>query len=161
MIICKRKISNLVSILLILTLLPATSGVSVFHHICNAKGTHSVSIYTAKYHHQEVEQTDCEHCTNNINTCSYDNHTDCIAFVEFISIETDFLSSAKMLVQPHESILLNSVRHFEINNVNKDKNTLKEYFKQDIKKPVFSYISFITCKSQNKTSEKPSDSFIA
>ncbi|MFC2131279.1 hypothetical protein ACFLSQ_07580 [Bacteroidota bacterium] len=157
-----KRILNIISALLIVMILPASTGVSVFHHICGMEGTHSVSLYsesTCSAHHEEACAC-CEDAENN-NTCSIDNHDHCLEYVEYISIDSDFISIDK---QKNQLAKFELSYESQINSVVSDlfgKQSDISYLKRDIKIPARQNISHIHLKSQYKNSEKPSDSFIA
>ncbi|MFH1049661.1 MAG: hypothetical protein V1779_01880 [bacterium] len=157
-----RKILNIIGIILILTLLPATSGVAIFHHICNVEGTHNVSLYTeTKCDHHEETTGVCEHCLKDTKSCTVEGQSHCIEYVEFLSIDADFLTSTKLFLQPVEFDLPIREQFDSYSQEILEENIKQDYFKKDIKKPVFSEISFIKFKSQYKSSEKSSDYFIS
>ncbi len=156
----RRKILKLSSMFLILILLPASSGVAVFHHICNVEGTHNVSLFTeTKCDHQEDISGICEKCTEHKNDCSFDEISNCQEYVEYITIDADYITPLKLLIEPTEIIL--PFKEILLTFLESEKDSYcSQYFKEDIKKPVISNITFLIHKSQYKTSEKPSDNII-
>jgi len=157
-----RKILNIISIFLIMALLPATSGVALFHHICNANGTHSVSLYSeTKCDHHEETTGVCEHCMKDIAGCSLDGNNSCIEYFDFLSIDADFVSSSKLILQPQEFDSPLKEQHELYSILFQDFKLTKDYFKQDIKLPVQNNISFIIFNSLNKSSDDTSDSYIS
>lgn len=157
-----RNLLNILSVFLILTLLPATSGVSIFHHICNKEGTHSISIYAEMKCNKHEEETNvCEHCLKNSKSCPLVKESNCIEYVEFLAIDTDFISASKLVLQPVD-FELPLIGHFtSALTKSKEKNNSEHCIKQVFQKPVQYEISFIKFQSQNKSSEKSTDYFIS
>jgi hypothetical protein len=160
--VIKRKITNIISVILILTLLPATSGVALFHHICHASSTHHVSLFKEyKCDHHEETTGICEHCLKHINCCSLDAQNNCIKYIDYLSIDVDFVVSSKMLLQVSGFDMTFSKSFISHKQVYKEQIIASQYFKKDIKKPIISNISNIILQSQNKSSDKPMDNFIS
>lgn len=154
----KLIVKNIISLLLILTLLPATSGIMIFHHICNTSHTHTVSLFTqSKCDHHEETTGVCEHCFKNLKSCSIENHTSCIEYSQFLSIDADFVASNKQLIKINESDL--PVKNLFVIKFQDRTETLiiqQEYFKRDIKKPIENFISILIFHSQSKLVEDAS-----
>jgi len=157
-----KKLINILSPILILVMLPATSGVSIFHHICHSEGTHMVSLYTeSKCDHDEETTGVCEHCQKNIKSCSIDGFNNCIQYVDYLSIDADFLTSSKLIIQP-DFLISNDLEIYKsAKSENKKQDIILQYFKLDIKNPIINEISFIIFKSQDKSSAKPSNSIFS
>ncbi len=145
-------------------ILPASTGVSVFHHICGMEGTHSISLYSASTPGKAHDEEACELCKkaeHNNNTSSIGNHDHCRKFVEFESLDSDYITIDKQKIQLPEFELL---YRYKLNSAVNDltgKQSDNSYIKRDIKTPARQEIFCILQKSQDKNSEKPSDSFIA
>lgn len=154
----KLIIKNIIGIFLIFALLPATSGVLVFHHICNSSHTHTISIFSkVKCDHHEETTGICEHCLKSIHSCSLDKNTHCVEYSEFLSIEADFLTTKKQLINVNQ-LFVPEKEFYHIQNIsnieNNDEN--KKYIKKDIKRPVEKFIYFIIFNSQSKSNEETS-----
>ena len=76
----RNYIKNIVAILMLVVLLPASSGIPIFHHICGFDGSHITSIFTSqKCEHEHGIESKCSECANETETqdqCTIDE--DCI-----------------------------------------------------------------------------------
>jgi hypothetical protein len=152
-----NKVSNIVSILLILIMLPASSGVSVYHHICSMEGTHNISLYSETTCHHEDDHSCCHSQEANKDGCSFENHDHCISFVEYFSIDNDYTSSSRQEIKLYEYFLPYEIHS---NNVNteQERTLTGILYKKDFKLPVVKEISFILRHSLNTIPEdQPSD----
>ncbi|ROL58008.1 hypothetical protein D9V86_11990 [Bacteroidetes/Chlorobi group bacterium ChocPot_Mid] len=152
-------VKNIIGIFLILALLPATSGVMVFHHICNTSHTHTVSIFSkAKCDNHEETTGICEHCLKNIHSCTLEKNTHCIEYTEFLSIEADFVITDKQLIKVNK-LILPEKEFYEIQFLCFHENNYgyNKYIQKDIKKPLENIISAIIFNSQFKSGEDTSE----
>ena len=88
---------------MIVVILPATGGISIYHHICGLDGSHMTSFFIQqKCEHDHGKDGTCSECaaeTNADNQCSFDAEH-CFEFVEFKSLEENFVSAEFSKLEP-------------------------------------------------------------
>lgn len=83
-------VKNIISVCLVLVLMPATGGVTIYHHICNIDGEHNTALFsqTSCSHHQH-DHCDCAELPQ--NECNLEESEHCFEFVEYILLDAKFV----------------------------------------------------------------------
>ena len=148
-----KKYKNIVAILMILVLLPATGGISIYHHICSIDGEHNTAIFSkTSCSHKSEDHCNCAETSENAQSqCNLDNHDHCSEFVEYKSIDAKFVAEKSLEIRKNETFSA-YVLHNEIFN-NSEKQTIIVYPDKS-KIPITKYIKFQNFQSRNKSGEE-------
>lgn len=139
-----------------LLILPAFTGVSIYHHICGTEGIHNISIFQKTSCEHENEKSDyCEIPELTNNSCFVNNHGQCSEFVNYLAIDSEFMANDKWNLKPSElTMSFHSTLHSKIIE-RAAKNSVYKSIRKNIESPLIAEISYIYLQSQQKNSDTP------
>jgi len=149
-----------VTIVTIFSLLPAISGITIYHHICSENHTHYVTIFhkTKCQHLQLHKQYQQNNCNNN---CYSKNHSQqnyksetkcCYEFTEFKNINADTIKTQNIenSIKSYISKILSLNELFQNNTENK--NNYNIFIKENFTKKIIKYIHYQSNPKNSKDS---------